>query len=290
MNEKKQKILIAAMKLFSKASFHQTSMQQIADVCGVSKGSLYTYFKSKEELLSEIFTYYYQLLNDQIALSETDTESSQEAFIRNTTIRIHHYCQFQEFFQMQMNEIKGLDDPSLNQFVQQENAKLHLKTKNDLISIFGTKIKPYALDLTAMFNGLLIAYMRIILEDKKMCDFHKLAHFLFHQLHAVAQMYMQEKPKPFFVTSPWQDCLTKEQEEITHPLQIIRKLKEIVTNEEDIAIESVEVLEKELMEIKPRVAILSGMIRNLRDYPNLEEVVTELEKTITSMSFNTTRL
>ncbi len=70
MNAKKQKILIAAMKLFSKASFHQTSMQQIADVCGVSKGSLYTYFRSKEELLSEIFTYYYQLLNDQIALSE----------------------------------------------------------------------------------------------------------------------------------------------------------------------------------------------------------------------------
>lgn len=280
------------MKLFSKASFHQTSMQQIADVCGVSKGSLYTYFRSKEELLSEIFTYYYQLLNDQIALSETDTdtESSQEAFIRNTTIRIHHYCQFQEFFQMQMNEIKGLDDPSLNQFVQQENAKLHLKTKNDLISVFGMKIKPYAIDLTAMFNGLLIAYMRIILEDKKMCDFHKLAHFLFQQLHAVAQMYMQEKTKPFFVTSPWQDCLTKEQEEITHPLQIIRKLKEIVTNEEDIAIESVEVLEKELMEIKPRVAILSGMIRNLRDYPKLEEVVIELEKTINSMSFNTTRL
>ena len=164
MNEKKQKILITAMKLFSKTSFHQTSMQQIADVCGVSKGSLYTHFKSKEELLSEIFTYYYQLLNDQIAASETDTESSQEAFIRRTSIRIRHYCQFQEFFQMQMNEIKGLDDPSLNQFVHQENAKLHQKTENDIISVFGTEIKPYALDLTAMVNGLLISYMRIIVR------------------------------------------------------------------------------------------------------------------------------
>ena len=71
MNEKKQKILITAMKLFSKSSFHQTSMQQIADVCGVSKGSLYTHFKSKDELLSEIFTYYYHLLNHLIAASET---------------------------------------------------------------------------------------------------------------------------------------------------------------------------------------------------------------------------
>ena len=181
------------MKLFSKSSFHQTSMQQIADVCRVSKGSLYTHFKSKDELLSEIFTYYYQLLNDHIAASETDTESSQESFIRSTYIRLHHYCQFQEFFQMQMNEIKGLDDPSLNQFVQQENAKLHLKTENDIILVFGTEIKPYALDLTAMVNGLLTSYIRIIIEDNKLCDFQKLADFLFQQLHAVAQMYLQEK-------------------------------------------------------------------------------------------------
>ena len=100
---------------------------------------------------------------------------------------------------------------------------------------------------------------------------------------------MQEKTKPFFVTSPWQVHLKKDQEEMTHPLQIIRKLKEIVAKEEDIAIESVEVLEKELMEIKPRAAVLSGMIRNLKDYPILEELVTELETTINIMSFHTTR-
>lgn len=289
MNEKKKKILIAAMKLFSKSSFHQTSMQQIADVCRVSKGSLYTHFKSKDELLSEIFTYYYQLLNDHIAASETDTESSQESFIRNTNIRLQHYCQFQEFFQMQMNEIKGLDDPSLHQFVQQENAKLHLKTENDIISVFGTEIKPYALDLTAMVNGLLTSYIRIIVEDNKLCDFQRLADFLFQQLHAVAQMYLQKKPKPFLVTSPWKVNKKNDLGNIVHPLQIIRKLKEKATAEEAIAIESVEVLEKELMKIKPRAAVLSGMIRNLKDYPPLKELITELETTIHIMSFHTTR-
>lgn len=292
MNEKKRKILIAAMKLFSKTSFHQTSMQQIADVCGVSKGSLYTHFKSKEELLSDIFIYYYQLLNDQIAASETDTDSAQDNFIRCTSIRIHHYCQFQEFFQMQMNEIRGLDDPSLNQFVHQENAKLHQKTEKDIVLVFGNDIKPYATDLTAMVNGLLISYMRFIMEDKKIGDVKKLAHFLFQQLHAVAHMYMKEKSEPFFVTSPWQIHLKKDQEEMTHPLHIVRKLKVAAANEEDIIIESVEVLEKELMEMRPRVAILSGMIRNLKDSPNLEALATELEKTMTKMSiptFHTTR-
>ena len=77
---------------------------------------------------------------------------------------------------------------------------------------------------------------------------------------------------------------------MTHPLHIVRKLKEAAVKEEDVTIESVEVLEKELMEIKPRLAILSGMIRNLKESPNLEELVTELEKTINNISIHTTRL
>ena len=61
--------------------------------------------------------------------------------------------------------------------------------------------------------------------------------------------------------------LKKDLGNMTHPLQIIRKLKEKQQHEEAITIESVEVLEKELMKIKPRAAVLSGMIRNLKDYP-----------------------
>ena len=226
MNEKKRKILIAAMKLFSKTSFHQTSMQQIADVCGVSKGSLYTHFKSKEELLTDIFSYYYQMLNQQMAAAETNDDSVEEAFIREIAIRLRHYCEFHEFFQMQMNEVRGLEDPSLNQFVYQEHTKLLQKTEKGILSVFGPEVAAYATDLTATLKGMLITYVRGIIEEGKTCDPNELARFLFLQLKAIVRTFIEEKPNPFFMTSP----LQAQPQEITHPLYIVRKMKETLAS------------------------------------------------------------
>ncbi|WP_028391677.1 TetR/AcrR family transcriptional regulator [Bacillus cihuensis] len=284
MNEKKRKILIAAMKLFSKTSFHQTSMQQIADVCGVSKGSLYTHFKSKEELLSEIFSYYYHVLSQQMAAEETKVDSAKEAFIREIAIRLRHYCEFHEFFKMQMNEVRGLEDPSLNQFVHQEHTKLLQKTEKGIVLVFGQEVAPYATDLTATLKGMLITYVRGIIEHGKKCDLNELARFLFLQLDAIVHTFIDKKPNPFFITSP----LQLQPKETTHPLYIVRKMKEAIASfTEDILIESVDILEKELLEIKPRAAVLSGMIHNLKASSTLFELATELEKTINQMPITT---
>ncbi|HPE18425.1 MAG TPA: TetR/AcrR family transcriptional regulator [Tenuifilaceae bacterium] len=50
----KQKIVDAALELFAEAGFHTTSISQIARKAGISKGLMYNYFESKEELLKEI--------------------------------------------------------------------------------------------------------------------------------------------------------------------------------------------------------------------------------------------
>ncbi len=50
----KNKILNSALTLFSDQGFHQTSVDQIAQHAGVSKGLTYNYFESKEALLAAI--------------------------------------------------------------------------------------------------------------------------------------------------------------------------------------------------------------------------------------------
>ena len=47
-------ILTEALKLFRKQSYFNTSMSQIADACGLQKGSLYHYFESKEDLMKVV--------------------------------------------------------------------------------------------------------------------------------------------------------------------------------------------------------------------------------------------
>ena len=53
--EAKAKIIKAARTVFAKKGYHDATMDDVAKEVGVSKGALYSYFKSKEDLLKEIY-------------------------------------------------------------------------------------------------------------------------------------------------------------------------------------------------------------------------------------------
>ncbi len=52
---KRALIMNTALKLFAVEGYYITSISKIASAANISKGLLYNYFKSKEDLLSEIF-------------------------------------------------------------------------------------------------------------------------------------------------------------------------------------------------------------------------------------------
>lgn len=51
----RQKIIMAALQLFAEKGYAPTSVSQIAKEAGISKGLIYHYFSSKEEVLKGIF-------------------------------------------------------------------------------------------------------------------------------------------------------------------------------------------------------------------------------------------
>lgn len=51
---RKQQIMKAALELFASEGYHASSIARIAGYAGISKGLLYNYFSSKEELLDSI--------------------------------------------------------------------------------------------------------------------------------------------------------------------------------------------------------------------------------------------
>ncbi len=50
-----EKLMRVSVELFAKNGYAQTSVQQIVDAAGVTKGALYHYFKSKDDLLFDIY-------------------------------------------------------------------------------------------------------------------------------------------------------------------------------------------------------------------------------------------
>jgi AcrR family transcriptional regulator len=50
-----QRLLAAATRLFAERGYDRTSVQEIVEAAGVTKGALYHYFGSKEDLLHEVY-------------------------------------------------------------------------------------------------------------------------------------------------------------------------------------------------------------------------------------------
>ena len=53
--DKRERILDAAVRVFAKKGFHATRVSEVANAAGVADGTIYLYFKSKDELLVSLF-------------------------------------------------------------------------------------------------------------------------------------------------------------------------------------------------------------------------------------------
>jgi AcrR family transcriptional regulator len=55
VGNKRERIIVAAAKLFGDKGYHDTTTAEIAESAGVAAGTIYIYFSSKEELLVAVF-------------------------------------------------------------------------------------------------------------------------------------------------------------------------------------------------------------------------------------------
>ena len=98
---KKQLIMEKAFELFAKNGIEATSVQQITEVCGISKGAFYLSYKSKDELVFALINYYLSELAGNI----------EQAVSKNTqdeTLLYHFYFQIFNAYQSHSNFAKVL--------------------------------------------------------------------------------------------------------------------------------------------------------------------------------------
>ena len=85
IREKTELIIIkSALELFAEEGFNSTSMQSIAKIAGVSKGNLYNYFTSKQDLLKGVLNFGLDQFADFFDTTSVEliTEKEFEAAIR----------------------------------------------------------------------------------------------------------------------------------------------------------------------------------------------------------------
>jgi TetR/AcrR family fatty acid metabolism transcriptional regulator len=65
-SEKRERILQSAIKVFARKGFYNTRVSEIARQAGVADGTIYLYFKNKDDILISIFTDRIGKLNDEM--------------------------------------------------------------------------------------------------------------------------------------------------------------------------------------------------------------------------------
>jgi TetR/AcrR family transcriptional regulator, fatty acid metabolism regulator protein len=77
--DKRRQILDAAIRVFARQGFHSTRVADIADEAGVAYGLVYHYFKSKDEVLNELFSERWSLLLAAIEEADRDARLTPRA-------------------------------------------------------------------------------------------------------------------------------------------------------------------------------------------------------------------
>jgi AcrR family transcriptional regulator len=79
---REDQVRAVALRLFKEKGYHATSMRDIASEVGINKGSLYSYIRSKEDLLIPVFEQAMGVLTAQIEQITADASLSPTARLR----------------------------------------------------------------------------------------------------------------------------------------------------------------------------------------------------------------
>jgi AcrR family transcriptional regulator len=80
--ERRREILMGAARAFARGGYDATNMDQIAHECGLAKGHIYHYFRSKEEIFTEIRIDAVNRLIEKLAAITTASGKDPELALR----------------------------------------------------------------------------------------------------------------------------------------------------------------------------------------------------------------
>lgn len=173
------------MELFAKSGFESTSVQEITEACGISKGSFYLYFKSKESLLFSIFEVFIDRVSKKVASVFEMDSSPKDKLELFLCIQFEEIDQYSDFILMLLREQTKPDETELFVLMQKMDKQLNDTLKELLVGAYGITIKRHIPDMIIMIKGLIKGYVELIIMYNRNFDFKKLANFLLYRIDSL---------------------------------------------------------------------------------------------------------
>lgn len=281
MKEKEKLIIDAAIKLFANKGFVATSIQEIANEAGISKGAFYIYFKSKESLLIEIFKYYYETIKARMDEIKTLNLPPRDMFVEHIVCLYTEINKHRDFIIMQTREQAIPFNESIAEFINRMHIETYQFYKKSLTAIYGKDIVPYLGDLSIILQGIFHSYLQLIIFQNNPIDFYNVARFILRRADDLANGLMKSEEKsivpPHLLNQALFDiqCFPKKINK-KNLLLLIKKLKADLETSSDLFV-TLDVLEAEINCETPRIPVIQGMLANLKDVQETKELKLQIE-------------
>jgi len=153
-NVKKRAIALAAIPLLAEFGLAKTSVESIALEANVAKGTVYLYFKTKEEIVLEIWKYTNELLNqnrlEKFIISSTSSEKIIHYFDYSILEEEHSMSVLLKLLAMNMSTILNFSHQGLVKHFKEEITK-ELNTLEKILreGVNNGEFKKINIELTA---------------------------------------------------------------------------------------------------------------------------------------------
>lgn len=223
MDEKKLDIITVAVQLFSEKGYNATSVDEIAKKAGIAKGSFYSQFSSKDELLLAIFSLIMEEMTGSLTKIYSETyDSTHDKLVAFFTLNFEKIIS--NHTQLMMSTIftpsfknKEIEDKALE--IMSQTSML---MREFFLDLYGEKIEPHIGDALSIVRGLVFHYVHIVNSRCIELESSKMATFFANMFDILITGMMERRIEPF-IDIKWNGQMLA-----VSPLMKGQRLKEII--------------------------------------------------------------
>lgn len=285
MNEKKQRMIEVGMKLFAQNGFHATSIQEIAQSSGVSKGAFYLHFKSKEDLILSIYKFYYESTKEKVIAAKEGGLPPKEQLSLQLQIYFGDFLKQKDFMIMQFRENFSIND-QLDQFILKMRREIMRWFESAITAIYKEKVSGYEVDIAMLLEGIVTSYLKVVLFDPVQLDFKKVADYIVERVDDCVVGITARKANPM-LTKEMLPTIYQDHVEETSNVSVDQWLQEAIHKVDQLELSrerkeelqaTIQVLMVENAKEQPQKVVFKGMLMTFQDIAELQEIKHSIMK------------
>lgn len=260
---------------------------------GIAKGSLYFYFKSKEELLISILKHHCKSVMDEYAQLNGRTDLPPKQLLRdNIALSYSIYDKHKAFISLLMQERFEVND-EIHELLVHTRRRSLFNTYEMMVRVYGEPIKPYACDAAIIFQSLVDGYLGFTVSENKVFEASQLADFIIARMDVIVEELLADRETLIG------EAVLAEWGAATHPSGIGKSdvlaeieqmrgmLPDAGLSEDELAdlVSTLDVLAAELEKSEPQPVVIKGMVALIKmvKSPNLKKHVSKLEELLETL-------